>query len=83
MKKVFVLLAVGLLFAGSFAVADEATIIDFTQLNADIIAVEDPRTGEPVPTQNRWTATDYSSVAPSSFSAAQKARMKIFSVTVS
>jgi hypothetical protein len=70
MKKVFILLAAGLLFAGSFAVADEATIIDFTLLDADILPRE--VNGEPVPTQNRRTATDYSSAAPSSFTADQK-----------
>jgi hypothetical protein len=71
MKKIFVLLATGLLFAGSFAVADEATIIDFTQLDADILP-----DGAGNPTQNRRTATDYSSAAPSSFTPAQKAQLR-------
>jgi hypothetical protein len=71
MKKVFVLLAAGLLFAVSFAVADEATIIDFTQLDAEILPDANGN-----PTQNRRTAKDYSVAAPSSYSQEQKARLR-------
>ncbi|MCL2832082.1 MAG: flagellar filament outer layer protein FlaA [Treponema sp.] len=70
MKRIFILLVVTLLFAAS-AFAEEAILIDFSKLNADI--VNDQRGN---PTQNRQTVMDYGQVAGSSYTPDQKAAMK-------
>jgi hypothetical protein len=71
MKKTCVLFAAVLLVLGSIAVADEKTIIDFTQLTADIIPDNDGNS-----TQNRRTAMDYSMSAPASFTPEQRALLR-------
>ncbi|MDR0377146.1 MAG: flagellar filament outer layer protein FlaA [Spirochaetaceae bacterium] len=70
MKRIFVLIAVTLLVLGS-SVAEEAILIDFSKLTADIIPDQDDN-----PTQNRATVMDFSQVAGGSFTAEQKAVMK-------
>ena len=74
MKRIFILLAVMLLTVGLFA--EEAVLIDFTKLGADIIAapVEDGQ--EQQMTQNRATIMDYGAVAGASFTDEQKRVMK-------
>lgn len=71
MKKTFILVAMAFLLMGAVAVAEEAIIIDFALLNADIIA--DPN-GKM--TQNRRTVMDYGQVAGASYTNEQKALMR-------
>ena len=71
MKKTFILVAMAFLLMGAVAVAEEAIIIDFALLNADIIA--DPN-GKM--TQNRRTVLDYGKVAGASYTDQQKALMR-------
>ena len=71
MKKTFILVAMAFLLMGAVAVAEEAIIVDFALLNADIIA--DPN-GKM--TQNRRTVLDYGKVAGASYTDEQKALMR-------
>lgn len=71
MKKTFGSIAAILLLAGSFAFAEESTIIDFTLLQADSVADEDGN-----PTENGRTIMDFSVAAGSTFTEEQKALMK-------
>ena len=71
MKKTFILVAMAFLLMGAVAVAEEAIIVDFALLNADIIA--DPN-GKM--TQNRRTVLDYGKVAGASYTDQQKALMR-------
>ena len=71
MKKTFILVAMAFLLMGAVAVAEEAIIVDFALLNADIIA--DPN-GKM--TQNRRTVLDYGKVAGASYTNEQKALMR-------
>lgn len=71
MKKTFILVAMAFLLMGAVAVAEEAIIIDFALLNADIVA--DPN-GKM--TQNRRTVMDYGQVAGASYTDEQKALMR-------
>ncbi|GHV72051.1 flagellar filament outer layer protein [Spirochaetia bacterium] len=74
MKRIFILVTVVLLSAGLFA--EEAILIDFSKVLADIhvkIADSDEDT---TPNQNRATMMDYSNVAGGSFTSAQKNFMK-------
>jgi len=71
MKKTFILVAMAFLLMGAVAVAEEAIIVDFALLNADIIA--DP-SGKM--TQNRRTVLDYGKVAGASYTDQQKALMR-------
>jgi hypothetical protein len=66
----FILVTIVLLLAGSMF-ADEAVLIDFTKLAADIMPDQDN-----VPTHNRQTMMDYSNVAGGSFTQEQKSVMK-------
>ncbi|MDR0553205.1 MAG: flagellar filament outer layer protein FlaA [Treponema sp.] len=70
MKRLFVLVTIALLTAGA-VFADEAVLIDFSKLAADII----PDAND-TPTQNRATVMDFSTVAGNSFTDEQKAVMK-------
>jgi hypothetical protein len=70
MKRMFILVAI-VLFAVGPLFAEEAVLIDFAKLAADIMANEDN-----VLTQNRQTMMDYSNVAGGSFTSEQKAVMK-------
>ena len=71
MKKTFILVAMAFFLMGAVAVAEEAIIVDFALLNADIIA--DPN-GKM--TQNRRTVLDYGKVAGASYTDEQKALMR-------
>jgi hypothetical protein len=70
MKRIFILVAITLLVMGSLF-AEEAILIDFSKLTADIIPDQDDK-----PTQNRATVMDFSQVAGGSFTPEQKAVMK-------
>ncbi len=71
MKRTFILVAVAFLLAGALAVGEEATLIDFTQLSADIIQGADGNM-----TQNRHTTMDYAVSAGATFTDQQKSTMK-------
>ncbi len=70
MKRTFILVAIALLAVGA-VFAEEAVLIDFSKLAADIRPNQDN-----VPQDNRATMMDYSSVAGASYTADQKAVMK-------
>jgi len=70
MKRMFILVAIALFAAGSLF-AEEAVLIDFSKLTADIIPNQDN-----VPTQNRATMMDFSHLAGGSFTTEQKEVMK-------
>ena len=70
MKRMFILVAIALFAAGALF-AEEAVLIDFSKLVADIIPNQDD-----VPTQNRATMMDYANVAGGSFTTEQKTVMK-------
>jgi len=71
MKRLFIIVVVGLLLGGTALFADESVLIDFTKLSADT-AIGTNKT----PTENAATMIDYSNVAGASFSDADKALMK-------
>ncbi len=71
MKRLFIIVVVGLLLGGTALFAEESVLIDFTKLGADT-AVGTNKT----PTLNAATMIDYSNVAGASFSDADKALMK-------
>lgn len=71
MKRKFILVAIALLSVGAFAMAEEAILIDFSLLNADIIAGPDGKM-----TQNRRSVMDFSAVAGASFTEQQKSLMR-------
>lgn len=71
MKRKFILIVSAILFASAFAIAEEAVLIDFANLNADIIPGADDK-----PTQNRRTLMDFSTVAGASFTDEQKVLMR-------
>jgi hypothetical protein len=70
MKRMFILVAIALFAVGS-SLADEAILIDFSKLAADIIPNQDNE-----PTQNRATMMDYANVAGGSFTTEQRSVMK-------
>jgi hypothetical protein len=75
MKRIFVLFAVMLIvFGGLFA--EEAVLIDFSKLAADIIPPDNQQPGGDQFTQNRATIMDYGAVAGGSFTQEQKGIMK-------
>lgn len=71
MKRTFILVVMAFLLAGALAVAEESTIIDFTNLTADIIQGVDGKM-----TQNRHTTMDYSVNAGATYTDQQKTLMK-------
>lgn len=72
MKKTFFVFAAGMLLAGGAALfADEAMLIDFTALDADVVADENGN-----PTQNGRTVMDFAASAGTTFTAEQRALMK-------
>lgn len=71
MKRKFILVAIALLFVGAFAMAEEAILIDFSLLNADIVAGPDGKM-----TENRRSVMDYSTVAGATFTDQQKSLMR-------
>ncbi|MDR2499626.1 MAG: flagellar filament outer layer protein FlaA [Treponema sp.] len=70
MRRIVILVAITLFAVGS-VFAEEAVLIDFSKLAADIVTDDND-----VPTQNRATAMDFSNVAGGSFTDEQKAVMK-------
>jgi len=75
MKRIFILLAVMLMTVGLFA--EEAVLIDFTRLGADIIPDTREIEGqEQLMTQNRATIMDFGAVAGGSFTDDQRRLMK-------
>lgn len=70
MKRIFILLIVALFVAGA-AFAEEAILIDFSLLTADIMNNQQGR-----PTQNRQTVMDYGQVAGASFTPEQRQVMR-------
>ncbi|MGP1437698.1 MAG: flagellar filament outer layer protein FlaA [Treponema sp.] len=71
MKKTFVLVAMAFLMLSAVVSAEEAVVIDFSLLNADIIA---DKAGNM--TQNRRTVMDFGVVAGASYTDEQKALMR-------
>ena len=76
MKRTFILIAIAFLLMGGIAIADEAMLIDFTLLSADISVNTTDSEGNPVNDQNRRTVMDYATAAGASFTDNQKALMK-------
>ena len=72
MKRTLYLFASVLLLAGSLTFADEAMLIDFTQLEADCVVDEESNK----PTQNKRTVMDFSVAAGATFTEEQKGLMK-------
>jgi hypothetical protein len=70
MKRIFIFIAVVLFVMGS-SVADEAILIDFSRLTADITTGQSDQ-----PNQNRATVMDFAQVAGGNFTAEQRAVMK-------
>jgi hypothetical protein len=73
MKRIFILITVVLFTVGA-AFADEAVLIDFAKLVADIHA--DDGTENDAPNQNRQTVMDFGASAGGSFTTEQKGLMK-------
>lgn len=71
MKKTFIPVAIAFLMAGAIAVAEQAVVVDFALLNADIV---DNGKGEM--TLNRRTVMDFGSVAGASYTEKQKSLMR-------
>jgi hypothetical protein len=73
MKRIFILITVVLFIVG-LSFAEEAILIDFSKLAADITVNDDSDNAKP--NQNRRTMMDYGSVAGGSFTTEQKQVMK-------
>lgn len=71
MKKTFILIAMACLFTGAVAVAEQAVVVDFALLSADIVD-----NGQGQMTQNRRTVMDFGVVAGASYTEEQKALMR-------
>ncbi|MGA2480139.1 MAG: flagellar filament outer layer protein FlaA [Spirochaetia bacterium] len=71
MKRLFIIVVVGLLLGGTALFADQSMLIDFTKLGAD----QTMGTAK-APTENAATLVDYSAVAGASFTDEEKAAMK-------
>jgi hypothetical protein len=75
MKRIVILVAIALVSAGML-IADEAILIDFSKLTADIRVRVEENDQDSDPNQNRRTVMDYGQVAGGTFTSAQKALMK-------
>jgi hypothetical protein len=75
MKRIFILITVVLFTVGT-AFADEAVLIDFAKLAADIHVKVSDADEDDTPNQNRQTVMDYSTNAGNSFTPEQKGLMK-------
>jgi len=75
MKRIIILLAIALVTAGML-IADEAILIDFSKLTADIRIKLDSNDQGTTPNQNRRTIMDYGQVAGGTFTSEQKSLMK-------
>jgi len=71
MKRLCILIGVVFIFISALAFADTSTLIDFTQLAADVSL-----SGEATPTENEATLVDFSGVAGSSFDEQLRKQMK-------
>ena len=71
MKRSFVLVAMAFLLIGSFAFGEKAVLIDFSNLEPDIIADENGK-----PTVNSRTVMDFSKISSIPFDDTQKALMR-------
>ena len=71
MKKTLSLIAAAMLLVGGVAFAEEAMLIDFTQLEKDAVANEEGQQ-----TQNGRTTIDFSASAGATFTSQQKSLMK-------
>ena len=71
MKRTFSFVAAAMLLAGASAFAEEATVIDFTKLQADCVSDENGN-----PTENARTIMDFSTAAGATFTEDQKDLMK-------
>jgi len=72
MKKTFLVIAAGMLLTGGAGLfAAESMVIDFTQLDADIVADANGN-----PTQNSRTVMNYAAAAGATFTAEQRDLMK-------
>ncbi len=78
MKRQFILIAAALIIiAAAGLVADEAVILDFNKLAADILPQPDPSNPQKtVNTENRATMMDFSKLAGQSFTEEQKNAMR-------
>ncbi|MDR2731007.1 MAG: flagellar filament outer layer protein FlaA [Treponema sp.] len=74
MKKIFILIVIALLAGPLFA--DQATLVDFTLLKADIHVKVNENDQDSTPNQNRQTMMNFANVAGSSFTQEQKNVMK-------
>ena len=74
MKKTFGLIAAAMLLVGGVAFAEEAMLIDFTQLDADYELTD--ADGNVVSKQNKRTTMDYAISAGSTFTKQQKDLMR-------
>ena len=75
MKRIIILVAIALVSAGML-IADEAVLIDFAKLTADIRVKVSEDDQETQPNHNRRTVMDYGQVAGGSFTEDQKSIMK-------
>ena len=66
MKRIFILLTVAFFLAGALA-AEEAVLIDFSSLKADIRVPIGPDDQDDTPNQNRQTVMDYGQIAGASY----------------
>lgn len=71
MKRSFVLVAMAFLLIGSFAFGEKAVLIDFSNLEPDIVADENGK-----PTVNSRTVMDFSKISSIPFDDTQKALMR-------
>ncbi|MCK9168904.1 MAG: flagellar filament outer layer protein FlaA [Treponema sp.] len=71
MKRTYVVIAAAMLFTGASLFAEEATVIDFTLLDADCVSDANGNA-----TQNSHTVMDYSAAAGATFTDSQKKLMK-------
>ena len=75
MKRIIILIVIASVSAGML-IADEAVLIDFAKLTADIRIKVSESDQESAPNHNRRTIMDYGQVAGGSFTNAQKSIMK-------
>ena len=75
MKRIIILLAIALVTAGML-IAEQATLIDFSKLTADMHVKLDPSDQDTTNNQNRRTVMDYGQVAGGTFTDQQKSLMK-------
>ncbi|MCL2006527.1 MAG: flagellar filament outer layer protein FlaA [Treponema sp.] len=75
MKRIIILVTIALVTAGMLY-AEEATLIDFSRLTADIYVPRFPGEQDTSPNQNRRTVMDYGQIAGGTFTPAQRAVMR-------